>query len=144
CDWSSDVCSSDLVDILGKSHSSRIGSMVEDIVQHSSEHQAIGMSEPFRKATNRLKDYLFMHVYGRDVRGIAELEYAGQMLKELFRFYMAHPDQLHANGTEHSDECKDTVQLARRVCDFISGMTDRYAQKAHASLAAESSSIRDS
>ncbi|MEN6357685.1 MAG: deoxyguanosinetriphosphate triphosphohydrolase [Armatimonadota bacterium] len=119
----------DCVEILGRSHSHRIGAMVEDIIYYSAEHKAIGMSEPFRKATNRLKDYLFKHVYGRDVVGIAELKNAGEVLKELFRFYMADPDQLHSAHGESFELNKDTNELARCVCDFISGMTDRYAQK---------------
>lgn len=113
------------VDILGRSHSARIGAMVEDIIRFSSESSSIGMSEQFRKSTDCLKDYLFEHVYERDVRGITELMQAGEMLKELFRYYMANPNQMPAI----IDSSSKPTDLARRVCDFISGMTDRYAQK---------------
>ncbi|MCE5323567.1 deoxyguanosinetriphosphate triphosphohydrolase [bacterium] len=119
------------VEILGKNHSDRIGAMVSDIIFYYAGKRTIGMSEPFRKATNRLKDYLFQHVYGRDVTGIAELKHAGEMLKELFRFYMADPDQLYSIYSESSTSTQNTRELARHVCDFISGMTDRYAQKDH-------------
>jgi dGTPase len=119
---------SECVDVLGRSHSARIGAMVEDIIHYSREHKSIGMTEPFRKATNCLKDFLFAQVYGRDVTGIAELKHAGDMLKDLFRFYMANPDKMPMT----IDDSSKPVELARRVCDFISGMTDRYAQRDYA------------
>ncbi len=116
------------VEALGKSHSDRIGAMVRDIISSSSSLDKICMSDPFRAATDHLKDFLFAEVYGRDARGIVELEYAGEMLKRLFRYYMAHPLEVtNFAGTE------DTVSArARKVCDLISGMTDRYAQRDYA------------
>ena len=125
------------VDILGRTHSNRISSMVMDIIQFSGDTGAVGMSNPYREATDRLKDYLFAEVYGRDVRGIAELEHAGERLKDLFRFYMEHPEDLRdmtPDAAPSSDAIEDPiVTRAREVCDFISGMTDRYAQKDYAS-----------
>ena len=119
------------VAVVGKVLSKRIGAMVEDIIEHSSRKRtaglSIGMSEPFRKATNQLKDFLFAVVYGRDVRGIAELKQARECLKKLFRFYMEHPQ--HMGDGSWDAGTSDTSELARRVCDFVSGMTDRYAQR---------------
>lgn len=131
----------DAIKVVGRDHSERIGAMVTDIIEFSrkgiedrdsavnSRHAIIGMSEPFRRATDRLKDYLFAVVYGRDVRGIAELKQASDRLKELFRYYMRHPEELPDLTDQPDDSSNDTAALARRVCDFISGMTDRYAQK---------------
>jgi len=122
------------VAVVGKVLSKRIGAMVMDVIgvggQGSGVRRrgpAIGMSEPFSKATDQLKDFLFAVVYGRDVRGIAELKHAGECLKELFRFYMANPEQMGDGSWELGVGEKDA--LARRVCDFVSGMTDRYAQR---------------
>jgi len=119
------------VAVVGKVLSKRIGAMVEDVILNSL-HKApsslsIGMSEPYRKATNQLKDFLFAVVYGKDVRGVAELKQAGECLKKLFRFYMANPGRMGDGGWDVGTG--DTAELARRVCDFISGMTDRYAQR---------------
>jgi dGTPase len=129
------------LDVVGRGHSDRIGAMVVDIIEFSREGVSgrqsgvgmrqgiVGMSEPFRKATDQLKDYLFAVVYGKDVRGIAELKEAGEQLKRLFRYYMAHPGELPDLTDEPTGPREGDVHLARRVCDFISGMTDRYAQK---------------
>jgi len=131
----------DAIRVVGREHSERIGAMVMDIIEFSrkgiegrdsaigSQRAIIGMSEPFRRATDRLKDYLFAVVYGKDVRGIAELKQAGNLLKNLFRYYMQHPEELPELTDQPDGADNDTATLARRVCDFISGMTDRYAQK---------------
>ncbi len=116
------------VSVVGRAHSERIGAMVMDVIGVGGWElgvregkPVIGMSEPFRKATDRLKDFLFAVVYGKDVKGIAELRLAGDCLKKLFRFYMA--DEAWEPGI------RETAARAQAVCDFISGMTDRYAQR---------------
>lgn len=117
------------VDILGNTHSDRIGRMVINIIDTSAELEIIGMSEQFREATDALKDFLFAEVYGRDVKGIVELEHAGETLKKLFRFYMENPDEMPDWEDAHD---QDTALRVRAVCDFISCMTDRYAQRDYA------------
>jgi len=116
------------VSVLGRSHSARIGAMVVDIIEFSTDLDTVGMSAPFRRATDLLKDFLFAEVYGRDVRGIAELEHAGTMLKELFRYYMTHPE-LVPDLTSNSRPGDEAESMLRRVIDFVSGMTDRFAQR---------------
>lgn len=117
------------VDILGRTHSRRISAMVMDIIGFSDDKQTVGMSDVFRQATDDLKDFLFAVVYGRDVKGLMELQNAADCLKALFRYYMSRPDQLpESSGAERA--LPDPVEdRARRVCDFVSGMTDRYAQR---------------
>lgn len=119
------------VSTVGRTHSSRIGAMVTNIIETSADLTAISMSPRFRNATDRLKDFLFAEVYGRDVRGIVELQHAGESLKELFRYYVEHLDEVPDSGCER--DLEDTAAIrARRVCDFVSGMTDRRAQKDYA------------
>jgi dGTPase len=115
----------DCVSVLGRGHSERIGAMVKDIIVQSCGQNTITMSEEFRAATNRLKDFLFAHVYVRDESGMAELSKASQLLKELFRRYMA--DGSTWPGLSGEDR-------AHAVCDFVAGMTDRYAQQKYSEL----------
>lgn len=119
------------VEIVGRTHSARIGAMVMDIIRTSTDLNAIRMSEPYREATDGLKDFLFAEVYGRDVRGIAELQHAGETLKELFRFYVSHPSEIPEITVEPLTDDSFAART-RLVCDLISGMTDRYAQKDYA------------
>lgn len=123
----------DAVQVVGRSHSQRIGAMVVDIIETSRDRDSIGMSAPVRRATDMLKDYLFRTVYGQDVRGISELQHAGEMLKGLFRHYMERPDEMPDmtadDESARQDSSNKDVDLTVRVCDFIASMTDRYAQK---------------
>lgn len=115
------------VAIIGRGHSHRIGVMVGDIIDNSGGDR-IAMSEPFRQATNTLKEFLFEKVYLLDRQGMAELSKAMQLLKDLFRYYVERPGSLTSplDGKEES--------WPRIVCDVVSGMTDRYAQQQYTDL----------
>ncbi len=45
----------------------------------------------------------------------------------LFPFFMAHPDELPKQWRKEVAEAEGEAGLARIVCDYISGMTDRFA-----------------
>ena len=55
---------------------------------------------------------------------------AGRFIKELFEAYVAEPLQLPPEFQKHVEE----VGLYRGVCDYIAGMTDRYAQDEYKKL----------
>jgi len=117
------------LDTLGHSHSQRIGTMVMNVLQSSVNRDKVCMTGAVLEATNRLKDYMYAHVYTMDTRGNVELHKAQFMLKELFRLYMGSSQMLlpmdDLGPEEHDGE---TLEVrARRVTDFIAGMTDRYA-----------------
>lgn len=117
--------------VVGHSHASRISSMVMDIITASQGKNTIALSESHRRAINTLKDFLYQNVYGVDHPGIVELRNAGQMLKDMFRHYMQHPEELLGAQTE---DISTIEGRATAVCDFIAGMTDRYAPKAFAAI----------
>ncbi|MDO8589156.1 MAG: deoxyguanosinetriphosphate triphosphohydrolase [Armatimonadota bacterium] len=115
-------------DVFGRGHSHRIGAMVTDIIQTSCGGDRIAMSEPFRKAMNVLKEFLFDKVYTLDESRVAELSKAKQLLKELFRYYAERP------GSISSPLDASVEGWTRMVCDFIAGMTDRYARQQYTEL----------
>ena len=119
----------DTLDVLGRSHSKRIGTMVMNVLESSAGLPEVKMTGEVLAATNKLKDYMYAHVYTMDTRGNVELHKAQFMLKELFRLYMGSSQMLlpmddFAPGTF---EGLSVADRARRVTDFIAGMTDRYA-----------------
>ncbi|MDO8682910.1 MAG: deoxyguanosinetriphosphate triphosphohydrolase [Armatimonadota bacterium] len=116
------------VETFGRGHSHRIGVMVSDIIETSRSQQTIAMSEPFLQAMNTLKEFLFEKVYTLDQAGVAELSKAKQLLIDLFNYYMNRPGEIPVQpGGAEEDRL-------RMVCDFIAGMTDRYAQQMYADL----------
>ena len=120
----------DCIQIMGEGHSRRIATMVIDLVENSQGKPDLSMSPEVLAATDKLKDFLFERVYGPGAEGprADELRKAERLVKELFGFYMSHPDLLEEKRPD-----EDTTEAwARVVCDFIAGMTDRYAERKYA------------
>jgi len=113
----------DCIALLGDTHAKRITTMVSDIVEHSADSPAISMGEEIEAATNRLKDFLYHRVYPA-AHDAAEGNRVRRLVTELFRFLVANPSAV-PGGEEAAAE--GAALLARRVCDHLAGMTDRFA-----------------
>ena len=112
------------VNILGRKSSKRINNMVVNIIEISKGENYIKMSGEFQKATDELRDYMFKNVYVDSIAKKDE-EKAKNIVKELYFYYKNSPSLLH----EESRKMLDLYYLDRVVCDYIAGMTDRYAIK---------------
>ncbi len=119
----------ELRDILGDSHSARINTMVSSIIVASTGKGQICMQEEVQSATDRLREFLFERVYRNPVAKSEEVK-AQAMLTALFEYYVSHPDKLPEFYRLNCE--RDGVE--RCACDFISGMTDRYAIEAYTEL----------
>lgn len=110
--------------VLGDTHSRRITTMVSDIVSQSEGRPGISMGEEVETATNRLKDFLYERVYRVAALTTGEGERVRRIVTQLFHFYMENPGEVPG-----SDEAAlgGGKALARRVCDYLAGMTDRFA-----------------
>lgn len=109
---------------LGHSHSERISTMVLDIVQHSDGKPMVEMSPPIAAATDLLKEFLFERVYWNAATGNQDLRKSQHVIHALFRLYMDQPERMNGNAALRD---LPADERAERVCDFIAGMTDRYA-----------------
>ena len=76
-----------------------------------------------------LKDFLFRNMY-RHYRVVRMGDKAGRLLRDLFESYVGEPRQLppHFQGQLERDG------VHRVVCDYIAGMTDRFAVDEHQKL----------
>ena len=84
------------------------------------------------EAENRtLKEFLFARMY-RHERVNRMTELARRVVRELFARYMDDPSRLPEMWRPHEP---GEAALARRVADYIAGMTDRFALDEHARLA---------
>jgi dGTPase len=113
----------DCLDVLGETHAQRITTMVSDLVAHSQSGPYLAMGDEVQEATNRLKDFLFQRVYHHAARD-DEAERVGRTVTMLFRFYTEHPEKA-PGGAEAAASGRE--RLARVVCDYLAGMTDRFA-----------------
>lgn len=112
--------------LLGNSHSQRINTMVTDVVKATLEAglDRVTMSSAIIEVTESLRAFLFEQVYSHD-KVYREFVKASKILTDLYFYFMENPVQ----GPGDSDliDRSDTSSLARGACDFIAGMTDRYA-----------------
>jgi len=121
---------SECVQLLGETSSERIESMVLDVIENSLGCAHVCMSVPIQQATDRLKEFLFERVYQEEAIGLKELQKAKGILKTLFRFYMEHPELLPQSGRQLTDNTS-VEALAQAVCDYLAGMTDRFAMNTY-------------
>jgi dGTPase len=113
----------DLIDFLGQTHSQRIARMVMDVVEQSEGKPIVQLSPPMLEAMNRMKEFMFERLYHHP-RVLAEREKMRVIISQLFGYYMEHPDMLPENFRPAEPSYEAQVQS---VCDYIAGMTDRYA-----------------
>jgi dGTPase len=111
--------------VLGETHSQRITRIVCDIVANGIDDGEIKMSSDIAEALDDLKDFLYERVYLDEKVVKAEVEKVERMIETLFDYYMHNPHLIPAFG-KMSKELSQ-AELARLVCDYIAGMTDRYA-----------------
>ena len=112
----------EIADILGDTHRDRINTLVTDIIFHTAETQTLGMTEPVAGAMEALRSFMFERVYKNPVAKGEEAK-ARDILKRLYEYYIAHPQALPADFQPQLD----FDGMERTVCDYIAGMTDKYA-----------------
>ena len=117
------------VTVLGHSPSARINTMVSDIIACSwpvsgqaatKEPPVICMSQQIGEATEALRHFMFARIY-KVLSGTESAEQARRTVKGLYHHLIAHQELLPPEYLHYSNE------PARRVKDYIAGMTDFYA-----------------
>ena len=111
-----------LLDGLGDTHGKRIQTMVSSVINESFDKPFVRMDEETQYLTDRMQEFLFANVYLGSAAKTEESK-AENMLETLFRHFEDHPELLPDEYFERVGE----EGVARTVCDYISGMTDRYA-----------------
>ena len=115
-------------EVLGETSSSRFTVLVSDLVEQSQEKAEISMSEPVLKAYNELRDFMFAAVYRSKAKD--EEQKVMYILEGLYRYYEKNPDSLPEEYRMIADE----EGKERAVCDYISGMSDRFAVRSFEEL----------
>jgi dGTPase len=110
--------------VLGEAHSTRINTMITDIVKTSYEKPYVRMSDKVEKATDILRDYMFAVVY-KDNSAKEEEKKVKDIIHMLMDYFLQHPEALPEETRAHMGS--ETVLDC--VSDYVSGMTDKYAVK---------------
>jgi len=108
---------------IGDTQSKRIDVMVKDVIYTSlsSGLKNILMSNEVKKITCALRDFLYDNIYEGEITK-REFKKARKVLLDLYDFYMEHSDEVFKEFPRAA-----VVNKRRMVCDFIAGMTDRFA-----------------
>jgi dGTPase len=108
---------------LGDSHAKRIDTMVKDVIYTSLSTglRHIRMSQEVKGLTYALRDFLYENVYESEVAK-REFTKARKILHDLYNYYLKHPEEVFREFPK-----EDIGDKERLVCDFIAGMTDRFA-----------------
>ncbi|MFZ3070916.1 MAG: deoxyguanosinetriphosphate triphosphohydrolase [Anaerolineaceae bacterium] len=85
-------------------------------------YNVVGFSEDMYRRNRELKDFLFANLY-RHYRVVRMAAKAERIVTEIFNMYQSTPSTLPANVQELIGE----RGLERTICDYIAGMTDRFA-----------------
>lgn len=116
--------------VLGPTSSERISCIIKDIIKESHNQDNIQMSESVHEAFYHMREFLFKHVYVGSVAKAQEGK-AERVVSELYTYYMQNLERLPAGYIERLQMGDSEKQI---VCDYIAGMTDRYAVNAYMDL----------
>jgi dGTPase len=114
-------------ELLGDNSSVRINTLVTDIVEQTLKAFKTGlgepnvqMSKPVLDTANRLRDFLFEHVYRKaEENGLRKK--ARSVISFLYEYFYSHRDQIPHGYSRPEDDNH------RAVTDYIAGMTDQFA-----------------
>ncbi len=123
----------DIRAVVGERHSKRTGAMVRDLIIESlaADDGNLHISSEMLKAITDLRMFLYENVY-RYYKVHNEFEKAQRIIRDLYGYFMENGigyfdgNTWEASGVE---SWQDETVACRRVCDFIAGMTDRYAMR---------------
>ena len=114
----------ELLDVLGKTSSERINTMILSIYKQSDGKNFVEMQPEIAQATEELRAFLFERVYGADTFRNEEIK-AERMITALYEYYKNKPGELPEFYAGEIDEWG----LDTALCDYISGMSDTFVVK---------------
>lgn len=118
--------------VVGDTPSRRIDSMVRDLISETLRHDdgRLYLSPMMQETISELRSFLYDNVY-RNQLVHNEFEKAQKIIRDLYSFFLEH-ELPNGSGAAYAKRPalngpKGEKHLHRQVCDFIAGMTDRYA-----------------
>ncbi len=122
------ICQQDipkeLSDILGATLTKRINTMIHAVVSCSEGQNEISMKPEIEQAMKELRKFLFERVYSNPVAKGQEKQ-AEHLVAYLYEYYQKEPGKLPEEFRVLIHEKGERPE--RVVCDYIAGMTDRFA-----------------
>ncbi len=106
--------------LFGTNHSSRLNSMILDIIKHSYDKPKVIPSPEYEQNIMELRKFMFENVYSSPIAKSEESK-VEDMIKFLFSYYLQRIDKLP------NEFLKLDASNEQKVIDYISMMSDNYA-----------------
>ena len=113
----------EIIDILGTTHSERISCLIKNCISSSIDSATITMTGDVKAAMDSLRQFMFEHVYNLGSDAKIEESKVYNIMEGLYTYYIKNPDRLPDVDISALNE----QDIERSVCDYIAGMSDRYA-----------------
>jgi dGTPase len=111
--------------VLGPDMASWIGTMIEAVIDESNRVGRVAMTAEVLEVMTEVRTFMFERVYLRP-EDEAERRHAIRIIRELVDHFMAEPDDI-------ADTFRvDDAPVLTQAIDYVAGMTDRFALRAHA------------
>jgi dGTPase len=107
---------------LGESHSKRIDVMVRSVIDHTMKTGKVSIQEDIENYIVELRAFLYERVYDNPLVH-SEFIKCSRIIEDLYQYFLDYPDGF-LEETGYPDFYDDRSTC---VCDYIAGMTDRYA-----------------
>lgn len=112
------------IKVIGNTSRDRINNIIHDVVRSSLNQGEIKMTPEMALAMQEVRSYMFKNVYiGSKAKDHEDK--AKNMLIQLFLYFKSKPHVLPAEYVDMYES--EGEPLERVVCDYLAGMTDRYA-----------------
>jgi dGTPase len=107
---------------LGDTHSARIGRMVRAVIGETTKTGNVSIEKDIEEHIVELRAFLYEHVYENKIVH-DDFEKCSKIIEDLYHYFLDHPGAfLVETGARDF-----YAEPATCVCDYIAGMTDRYA-----------------
>lgn len=129
-----------ITEILGKSNSNIINTIVNDIIKESIDKPYITMSPKINQAIEQLKTFNYTHIYNKSITE-TEKKQCKEMFKTIFYTNLEYLKNNQQNENifkiylnDMTEEYKKENTQERIVIDYIAGMTDDYFHKEYSKI----------
>jgi dGTPase len=116
-------------DVIGEARA-RLGALDSLDAVRDAGRPVIAFSPAMREVEKAIKAFLWSHMY-RHHDLVVIRERAGSVVRDLFLTFRETPSLMPPEWAANADPLDHSGRRERLVCDYIAGMTDRYALAEH-------------
>lgn len=109
------------IEILGKTTAQRINTLVLSLIENSTDGD-LKMGKEVQEVFDSLYKFMFTNVYNNEYAKREEKK-VPEFISLLYGYFLSHPELM----PEENRRTAESESVERAVCDYLAGMTDRYA-----------------